>query len=422
MAGDRLTATYRIETRYPLAEAAAALAGEQSSGTFRPVPGETPELAARFGARVERIVEEEPAEREALPGSRGPKKGGSERPRRGLVTISWNVENFGPNLPTVWATVAGNLFELHHFSGLKLLDVEFPESFASAYPGPAFGVAGTRALSGVEGRPVIGTIIKPSVGLSPDETAAMAQTTLAAGLDFIKDDELMADPPHSPFEQRFEKVMRVADAHAERTGRRPIYAANITGDLDDMFRRLDLIAGRGGICAMVVLAAVGLPAVAALRRRSAVLIHGHRAGWGLYDRSPDLGLSYTAYQKFWRLAGVDHLHVNGLRNKFCESDASVLASARACLTPLFEAPGRADLAMPVFSSAQTAVQAADTYAALGSTDLIYCCGGGIVSHPQGIAAGVASVREAWEAAQAGIPAESYARERPALRAALECFA
>jgi ribulose-bisphosphate carboxylase large chain len=111
-------------------------------------------------------------------------------------------------------------------------------------------------------------------------------------------------------------------------------------------------------------------------------------------------MSYIAFQKFWRLAGVDHMHVNGLQNKFCESDASVIASARECLTPMFAAPGRGCEIMPVFSSGQSAKQAPATYQALGSTDLIFACGGGILANPGGVAAGVMAVRQAWEAAVA----------------------
>jgi len=132
-------------------------------------------------------------------------------------------------------------------------------------------------------------------------------------------------------------------------------------------------------------------------------------------------MDYAACQKFWRIAGVDHLHVNGLRNKFCEDDASVIRSARTCLTPLFDQPGPAFTVMPVFSSAQSADQVADTYAAIGTTDLIYCCGGGIMAHPHGPTAGVESLREGWSAARAGIAADEYARDRPALAAALEAF-
>src|SRR5205085_243302 len=96
----------------------------------------------------------------------------------------------------------------------------------------------------------------------------------------------------------------------------------------------------------------------------------------------------------------DHMHVNGLRNKFCESDDSVIASARACLTPMSAA--KPCIAMPVFSSGQSVRQVHDTYARLGSVDLIFAAGGGIMGHPQGPAAGVRSIREAWDAAIAGV--------------------
>lgn len=417
----RIEATYLIETRYPLEVAAAAMAGEQSSGTFRPVPGETPELLRLYGARVEKIVELEERDTPALPFSRAPAEGPLPRPSRAQVTLSWSLVNTGTILASVWSTVLGNLFELHHFSALKLLDLALPEDFAAAYPGPAHGVAGTRRLTGVEGRPIFGTIIKPSVGLSVGDTAALADRLLEAGLDFIKDDELMGDPPHSPFADRFNAVMDVIDRHAQRTGRKAMYAANISGDMDAMRRQLDMIERRGGTCAMLVLNSIGLSGVVEIRRHASVALHGHRAGWGLYSRSPDLGVSYIAYQKLWRLAGVDHLHVNGLSNKFCESDESVIASARTCLAPMFADPARPDIVMPVVSSGQSAVQLGATYEALGSGDFIYCCGGGIMAHPDGERAGVNSLLQAWDAAINGIPADDHGRTHPDLRRALDTF-
>jgi ribulose-bisphosphate carboxylase large chain len=118
----------------------------------------------------------------------------------------------------------------------------------------------------------------------------------------------------------------------------------------------------------------------------------------------------------WRLAGADHLHVNGLRNKFSEPDESVIAAARAVLAPVMESAPMP--AMPVFSSGQTGLQAADTYAALGRADLIHTAGGGIFGHPQGVAAGVDALREAWCAAMEGVPLEQHAQKHESLRAAL----
>jgi ribulose-bisphosphate carboxylase large chain len=318
--------------------------------------------------------------------------------------------------------VAGNLFELNAFSGLKLLDVTLPPSFLERYRGPQFGVNGTRHLAGVFERPLIGTIIKPSVGLSPTATAEVVDELIQGGIDFIKDDELQADGPHCPFAERLRAVMTVVLRHAERTGKKAMYAFNITGEVDEMLRRHDDVAAAEGTCVMVSLNSVGLPGLAALRSHSRLALHGHRNGWGIYSRSPALGMSYIAYQKFWRMAGVDHMHVNGLSNKFCEDDASVIASAKECLRPMFAAPLAGCEIMPVFSSGQSARQAPGTYAALASTDLIFACGGGIMAHPQGIAAGVRSLRQAWEAAVEGIPLVEYARKNPELEAALRQFA
>jgi ribulose-bisphosphate carboxylase large chain len=166
---------------------------------------------------------------------------------------------------------------------------------------------------------------------------------------------------------------------------------------------------------------IGLSAMTALRRHSQLCIHGHRNGWGMLGRSPAIGMSFVAFQKLWRLAGIDHTHVNGLSNKFCEPDESVIASARACLTPMFPAPNPGCEVMPVFSSGQSAKQAPGTYAALGSTDLIFAAGGGIMAHPQGPAAGVRSLQQAWEAAVQRIDLATYATTHPELKSALAMF-
>ena len=416
----RVTARYWIETARPLEEAAAVMAGEQSTGTFVRVAGETDELRERFGARIEALVELGEAQTPSLPGAWAPTSGAVRR-RTAEVTLSWPLHNFGPSLPNLLAAVAGNLWELKPFSGMRLLDLTLPPQFLARYRGPQFGIAGTRSLTGVHGRPLIGTIIKPSIGLSPAATAERVAQIAAAGVDFVKDDELQADGPLCPFEERLRAVMRVLDAHADRTGKRVMYAVNITGEIDEMLRRHEQVVAQRNTCVMVSLNSVGLPALAALRAQCQVAIHGHRNGWGLLGRSPAIGMSFTAWQKLWRLAGIDHVHVNGLGNKFCESDESVIASARECLTPMFPAPHRGCEIMPVFSSGQSALQAPDTYRALGSVDLIHACGGGIMGHPDGVAAGVRSLHQGWEAAVAGIPLAEYAHGHRELAATLTAF-
>lgn len=420
MPADQIIARYRIETALPVEQAAEMIAGEQSSGTFLPVPGETEELKARARARVLDVKLLESVASPSLPGSR--QRNGADGTaasfQRAEITLSFPFANIGPNLPTLVATVCGNLYELAEHSGCKLLDLELPSAFGERYAGPQFGIAGTRRLAGVHDRPIIGTILKPSVGLSPMQTADLVRDLGEAGIDFVKDDELMADPPHCPLKERVAAVMRVINDLADKTGKKVMFAFNITDDMDAMLRHHDTVVQAGGTCVMVSIHSVGLPAVTMLRNRCAVPIHGHRNGWGLYCRHPMLGVEYPAWQKLWRLAGVDHLHVNGLQNKFWEPDESVVRSIKACLTPMFR-PG--DTVMPVVSSGQWGGQAPETYRLAGTTDLMYVAGGGIMAHPMGPAAGLRALQQAWEAAVKGIPIDDYAQTHPELKETIAKF-
>src|SRR6187549_2379836 len=169
---ERITATYYIETPFAPEKAATILAGEQSSGTFVAVPGETEELKQRFAARVESIELLETVKEPAIPGATS--KDGQYH--RANVKVSWSIENFGYNLPVMVSTLQGNLYEITQFTGLKLMDIDLPASFGEHYTGPAFGIEGCRKLTAVNGRPLIGTIIKPSIGLSIEQTAGLVKT------------------------------------------------------------------------------------------------------------------------------------------------------------------------------------------------------------------------------------------------------
>lgn len=411
---ERITARYYIETPYSVEKAATVLAGEQSSGTFVAVPGETEELKNRFAARVERIEHLETVSEPAIPGAASP----DGRYRRAFVEVSWSIENFGHNLPTLVSTLQGNLYEITQFTGLKLMDIHFPERYTSSYRGPRFGIDGCRSLTGVApGRPLIGTIIKPSVGLTPAQTAEIVGTLAAAGIDFVKDDELMASTANSRFEDRVDAVMQVINRHADRTGKKVMYAFNISDEMEPMLRKYEHVLKSGGTCAMISLNSVGLAGAKRICDLGELAIHGHRNGWGMLNRHPLLGIEFPAYQKLWRLAGVDQLHVNGIQNKFWESDDSVVRSIASCLD-------RAPLdipVLPVVSSGQWGGQAFETYRRTKTTDLLYMAGGGIMAHPGGPAAGVTALQQAWEAAVNGLTLEGAARQYPEFGHSVEKF-
>jgi ribulose-bisphosphate carboxylase large chain len=410
---ERIIARYFIETPLDVNAAAAVLAGEQSSGTFVAVPGETEELKQRFAARVESVTHIESVKEPAIPGVKS--NGGQYH--RANIEVSWSIENFGYNLPVLISTLQGNLYELTQFTGLKLMDIEFPPSFSAHFHGPRFGIEGCRALTNVQNRPLIGTIIKPSIGMTPAQTAELVKTLAESGIDFIKDDELLCSSANSPFEERVNAIMQVINDYADRSGKKVMFAFNISDEIDAMLFRYDYIKSKGGNCAMVSLNSVGLAGAKKICDQGSLAIHGHRNGWGMLNRHPLLGIEFPAYQKLWRLAGVDQIHVNGIANKFWESDDSVVRSIESCLKPFL---GGYSI-LPVVSSGQWGGQAPETYRRTQTTDLLYMAGGGILAHPDGPRGGVIALQQAWEAAVNGFSIEEAAQHYPEFRKSVEKF-
>lgn len=400
---ERITANYFIETPFDVEKAAEVLAGEQSSGTFVAIPGETEALKQRFAAKIESIKELETVAYPALPGAEG-----YDCYYRAEIKVSWSVENFGYNLPVLISTLQGNLYELSQFTGLKLMDIDIPTSFAQHFMGPRFGIEGCRQLTNVYERPLIGTIIKPSIGLSPTQTAALVKTLAEAGIDFVKDDELQSASANSSFEKRVDAVMEVINRHADATGKKVMYAFNISDEIDNMLRRYEYLIKAGGTCAMISINSVGLVGVKKICDQGVLPIHAHRNGWGMMTRHPLLGIDFKAYQKIWRLAGVNQLHVNGIQNKFWESDDSVVRSIEACRQPLL---GGYEV-LPVVSSGQWGGQAPETYRRTQTVDLLYMAGGGIMAHPDGPTGGVIALKQAWEAAIKGWTIQEAAQFYP----------
>jgi ribulose-bisphosphate carboxylase large chain len=410
-----ITLTYRIETPGSVEAMAEKIASDQSTGTFVPVPGETEELKSRVAARVLAIRSLEDARHptwpEVAPGT---------LLNRADVDIAFPLDAIGTDLSALMTIAIGGVYSIKGMTGIRIVDMTLPDAFGSAHPGPQFGIPGSRRLTGVEGRPIIGTIVKPALGLRPHETAELVGELISSGVDFIKDDEKLMSPAYSPLKDRVAAIMpRILD-HEQKTGKKVMYAFGIShADPDEMMRNHDTVAKAGGNCAVVNINSIGFGGMSFLRKRSNLVLHAHRNGWDVLTRGPGAGMDFKVYQQFWRLLGVDQFQINGIRVKYWEPDDSFVSSFKAVSTPLFNA---SDCPLPVAGSGQWGGQAPETYQRTGRTvDLLYLCGGGIVSHPSGPAAGVRAVQQAWQAAVADIPLETYAKDHPELAASIAKF-
>ncbi|WP_104203302.1 RuBisCO large subunit C-terminal-like domain-containing protein [Billgrantia saliphila] len=411
-----IRASYLVETPLDPRAVAEMMAGEQSSGTFVRVEGETEALRTRFGARVVSVEVIDEHDRPSLRSAYLERRRVSGPWRRVAVEIDYPEENVGISLPNLAATVAGNLFDLGEVTGLRLTGLTLRPEYRDRYLLPRLGVAGTRTVLGVQERPLFGTILKPNIGLSPEETADLVERLCEAGVDFIKDDEIAGNHPHSPVRERISAVMARVRRWRQHSGRDVMVAFNISDEVDAMRGHAEHVEAEGGNCVMASLNWCGLSAMQSLRASTPLAIHGHRNGFGAFARHPALGIDFSAYQVLYRLAGIDHMHVHGMGGKFADLTEEVAHAAKLSLQPLGNSDDRV---MPVFSSGQWAGTLPATLTETGSADFMFLAGGGILAHPDGAAAGVRSLREAWEAIQAGEPLETPGR--PALAAALDFF-
>ena len=159
------------------------------------MPGETPELKARVAAEVVALRRLEPTTTPSFPEQNA---AGETVYARGEADIEFPLEAVGTDLAALTTIAIGGVYSIKGFSGIRIVDMSLPPEFAGAHPGPQFGVAGSRTLTGVQERPIIGSIVKPALGLRPNETAELVRELVEADVDFIKDDEKLMSPAYSP--------------------------------------------------------------------------------------------------------------------------------------------------------------------------------------------------------------------------------
>jgi ribulose-bisphosphate carboxylase large chain len=209
-----------------------------------------------------------------------------------------------------------------------LADVELPDAAFDWLPGPRAGVAGLRELTGVTGRPLLATALKP-MGLRPAQLAALCGTFARAGIDLIKDDHGLANHPFCPFEDRVEACLAAVEAAARETGRRALYLPNVTGTPDRVRRQIEFARQMGVRAVILSPMVVGLPLLHELASESGGLpIVAHPAFGGVL-RAAEPAL----FGKLFRWYGADAVIFPHAGGRFSYSEATCRAIASALLAP-----------------------------------------------------------------------------------------
>jgi len=332
-----------------------------------------------------------------------------------ITKIHYPAEIFEPgNVPQYLSVVAGNLFGLGSLEAVRLLDVEFPDVLVP-FKGPKFGITGVRRLIGSKKRPHIGTIIKPKVGLNPDDTAAVAYQAAIGGVDFIKDDETLTNQAFCPLNERVTAVMARLDEAREDTGRQVLYAVNVTDRADKIVERAENAIEGGANTVMVDVITCGFSALQALAEDSAIKvpIHVHRTMHAAMTRNPEHGIAMRPIARLVRMLGGDQLHTGTISGKMGHDPEALKEDNRVLTSASFGMK----MTFPVASGGLHPGKVNAELAGLGM-DIVLQAGGGIHGHPDGTAAGVRAMRQAADAFMAGMSAEEYAKDHYELERAL----
>lgn len=392
---DELITTYRLEpsSGVSLEEASGHVAGESSIGTWTDLSTMKPDIALRLKPTVFEMDGES-----------------------NVIKIAYPRELFEDgSMPQILSSIAGNIFGMNAIENLRLEDIKFPPSMIKRFRGPAFGIQGVRDLVGVKERPLVGTIVKPKVGLSPKEHAEVAYSSWVGGCDIVKDDENLTDQVFNRFRDRVAETIKLRDKAENETGEMKIYMPNVTAETEEMMRRVEFVKEHGGRYVMIDILTSGFSALQTLRDKNpGLVIHAHRAMHAALTRNKRHGISMLTLAKISRLIGVDQLHIGTVVGKMEGGRGEVTVIQKAITDELYGMKST----FPVCSGGLHPGLVEPLIEIMGG-NIIIQAGGGIHGHPGGTEAGAKAMRQAVDAEMEGVSPKEYAEGNPQLKEALD---
>jgi len=334
------------------------------------------------------------------------------------IRVAYPIELFEPgNMPNILSSIAGNVFGLRALKNLRLNDIFLPRELVRSFRGPKYGITGIRRLLNVQDRPLVGTIIKPKLGLKTVDHAKVAYDAWAGGCDIVKDDENLSSQSFNPFQDRIVATLEMRDRAEQETGEKKVYMANITSETKEMLKRAQFVLDHGGKYIMIDILTCGFSALQTIREQDFdLVIHAHRAGHAAFTKNPKHGISMKVIAKVARIIGVDQLHVGTVVGKMSETREEVLENCEALKTDLY---GLNDV-LPVASGGLYPGLVPALMKFFGN-DFVIQAGGGIHGHTEGSVSGAKAMRQAVDATMQEISLKEYAETHKELRTAIELW-
>ena len=361
-----------------------------------------------------------------------------------LMKIAYPVDLFDRNIIDGRAMIAsfltltiGNNQGMGDVEYAKMHDFYVPPNFLRLFDGPATTIADMWRVLGrpvVDGGFIVGTIIKPKLGLRPKPFADAAYEFWLGG-DFIKNDEPQGNQVFAPLKETIPLVADAMRRAQDKTGEAKLFSANITADDHyEMLARgefiLETFAENADHVAFLVDGYVTGPAAVttARRRFPSQYLHYHRAGHGAVT-SPQTQRGYTAFvlAKMSRLQGASGIHVGTMSYGKMEGETDDRNIAYMIERDCADGPfyHQEWLGMkpttPIISGGMNALRVPGFFDNIGHSNLVMTAGGGSYGHVDGAAAGATSLRQAEQCWRAGEDPIAFAREHREFARAFESF-
>jgi ribulose-bisphosphate carboxylase large chain len=397
-----LVCLFRIEpNKISIKEASEHVALESSTGTWDEVSTEK-EYMRKLGAKVFSI------------------KGNK-------IKIAYPVELFEEgNAPNILSSIAGNIFGMKAVKNLRLDDIKIPDRILNSFLGPKYGIEGIRKMMKIYNRPLIGTIVKPKLGLRTLDHAKVAYEAWSGGCDLVKDDENLSSQKFNQFEERLARTLEMADRAEEQTGEKKAYLINVTAETKEMMKRAQLVEELGGKFIMIDVVTEGFGALQTLREGNfKMAIHAHRAMHAAFTRNPKHGISMMVLADLVRLIGCDTLHIGtvvgkleGKLNEIEEIEEEIEKKiVKETKIRLSQDWGKIKPVLAVSSGGLHPGHVPYLIKHLGK-DLVIQMGGGIHAHPNGTLRGAIAARQSVQAVLEKISLKEYSKNHIELRDAL----
>ncbi len=339
-----------------------------------------------------------------------------------FVKIAYPQELFEEgSVSNILSSIAGNVFGMKCIKGLRLEDITFPTKLLKSFPGPRFGIDGYRKILKIKNRPLVGTIVKPKLGLRTNDHAKVAYDAWVGGCDLVKDDENLSSQKFNPFEKRAAKTLEMCDKASEEVGERKGYLINVTAEAMLMLHRADLVKELGGKFVMHDVITGGFSSLETLRQHSKLGIHSHRAMHGAFTENPKHGLSMMCVADFARMAGSDSLHIGtgigkmkGGKREVAEIREKV--EERVVVKTKHRLSQNWGKLKPTFAVCSGGIYPGHIPYLIKNfgNDIIIQAGGGVHGHPDGTQDGASAMRQAVDATIKGENLKKYSMSHPKL--------